>query len=167
MKTVWKVLGFIVGCLVLLLIVLRLTGFDPHGRIPGLWLTGEVVTTPIADWSFVDRYRTDQVQTRSWYLLPHSVTTNFFVSNGQLYLTTLFPTGVPFPQDKSWTSNVIRDRHVRLKFGNRLYDCILSPVTDPTTMATLTAAAIKKYPEIRTATVSHGRILHLFQALPE
>ena len=43
----------------------------------------------------------------------------------------MFAAGVPFPQGKSWVTNVMRDPHVRMKFGNNLYDCILSPVTDP------------------------------------
>ena len=32
-----------------------ITGFGPHDRTPGLWLTGNLVTTPVTDWSFTDR----------------------------------------------------------------------------------------------------------------
>ena len=40
MKMLLKVLGVILVCLVLLLLVLPITGFEPHGRTPGLWLKG-------------------------------------------------------------------------------------------------------------------------------
>jgi hypothetical protein len=41
--------------MVLLLVVERITGFEPNTRRPGLWLKGELVTTPVADWSFTDK----------------------------------------------------------------------------------------------------------------
>ena len=146
MKKLSKVLGSILGCVILLLVVLRITGLDPHGRIPGLWLRGELVTTPVTDWSFANQFETDRVQTRTWYLIPHSVTTGFRVYKGQLYLTSRFAAGVPFPQGKSWDSNAMRDPHVRLKFGDKLYDCILAHVTDPAEKAAVMEAKAKKYP---------------------
>ena len=103
MKTAAKVVGAILVFLVLILIVLRVTGFDPigntpgPGNYPGLWLNGNVVTTPVTDWSFATQFQTDKVQTRTWYMIPHSVTTGFIVHNGQLYLTSNFAAGVPFP----------------------------------------------------------------------
>ena len=86
--TLLKVLGVVVVCLVLVLLVLHFTGLDPHERIPGLWLKGELVTTPVADWSFAEKQQTVKVQTNTWYLLPHSVTTWCIAYNGQLYLAT-------------------------------------------------------------------------------
>ena len=167
MKKLSKVLGSILGCVILLLVVLRITGLDPHGRIPGLWLRGELVTTPVTDWSFVARYQTDRVQTRSWYLLPHAVITNFVVSDGQVYLTSVFPSQVPFPQGKGWTANSVRNPHVRLKFGNQLFDCVLSPVTDPAEAETLLQTAEEKYPEMKKAYAAKGSTTHFFHALPE
>ncbi len=72
---------FIVGgslvlfCLVLGLITLRIIGFEPRDRSPGLWLKGELVTTPVTDWSFTDQFEEINVETRTWYFIPHSVTT--------------------------------------------------------------------------------------------
>src|ERR1700691_5559593 len=137
MKTVAKIIGAIVICLVLALVVLRITGFNPigntpgAGNYPGLWLSGEAVKTPVTDWSFATQYKTDKVQTRTWYMIPHSVTTDFIVRNGQLYITSNFAAGVPFPKGKSWVTNVMRDPHVRVKLGDKLYDCVLTPVDDP------------------------------------
>jgi hypothetical protein len=162
-----KILGSIFVCLILVLVVLRITGLDPHGPIAGLWLKGNLVTTPVTDWSFVTPYTLDQVQTRSWYLLPHSVNTNFVVLDGQVYLTSVFPSGVPFPQGKGWTANVIRDPHVRLKFGNQLFDRRLLPVTDPATLEKLLQLANEKYPGMRKAYADKSSIVHFFQAVPQ
>src|ERR1700722_10396801 len=121
MKTLVKIVGAVIVCLVLLLVVLRITGLNPTGDVPGpgnypgLWLSGTVVTTPVTDWSFATQYKTDKVQTRTWYMIPHSVTTGFIVYNNQLYLTSNFPKGRPFPDGKGWTKAVMRDPHVRIK----------------------------------------------------
>jgi hypothetical protein len=158
-----KIIGAVVICVVLLLVVLRITGLPPHGdtpgpgNYPGLWLKGELVTTPITDWSSVAKYRTDKVETRTWYLIPHSVTTGFILHNGQLYLTSRFAAGVPFPQGKNWTANVIRDPHVWLKFGNQLFNCTLSLVTDSAEQAAVLQELAKRPPQ-----PSNGSVMHLF-----
>jgi len=59
MRRVVVVGGSIVAvCLLVALLALRIVGLDPRERRPGLWLTGEVVTAPVTDWSFTDRYPT-------------------------------------------------------------------------------------------------------------
>ena len=104
MKVLLKIIGGILVCVALLLVVLRITGLNPHDRIPGLWLTGEVVTTPVADWSFTDTVPTIKLQTQSQFLLPHSVTINCVAYNGQLYVTSTSPAGPP----RNWVANVMR-----------------------------------------------------------
>jgi len=160
---VLKIIGWIVVCLILILVVVRITGLDPHGPIAGLWLRGTLVTTPVSDWSFVTPYNIDQVQTRSWYLLPHSVNTNFVVLDGQVYLTSVFPSGVPFPQGKGWTTNIIRDPQVRIRFGNQLFDRRLEPVTDSATLVKLLQLANEKYPGMRKAYADTTSTVHFFQ----
>jgi hypothetical protein len=175
MKTVSKIVGVVVIVLLLVLLVLRFTGFSPignapgPGNYPGLWLRGNVVTTPVADWSFATQYETDQLQTRTWYVVPHSVTTGFVVYNGQLYLTSIFGAGVPFPQGKSWVANVMRDPHVRVKLGSNLYDCFLSLVTDPNEGAAVLAARARQSPGALSAgSGSPGDpTMHLFRAVSD
>jgi hypothetical protein len=152
----------VVVAAVVALLVLRVVGLDPHERRPGLWLTGERVTTPITDWSFTDRYPTIYLQTRTWYLLPHSVTITCVAHDGQLYLTSVFPEGSPFPHGKLWTSSVVRDPRVRLKIGGRIYDEILVPVTDPAERAAVLESKAKKYPGQRIAKTSR---VYLFRVL--
>ena len=173
MRTLAKIVGAIVVCLVLVLVALRITGFNPigntpgPGNYPGLWLSGTVVNIPVTDWSFASQYKTDKVQTRTWYGIPHSVTTGFIVHNGQLYLTSMFAKGVPFPEGKSWVKNVMRDPHVRLKLGDNLYDCVLSHVTDPDERAAVLGPRAKQSPQLLASNSTNGPALHLFHVAPE
>src|SRR5437867_10387679 len=85
-KTLLILVGALLACVAVALVTLRIVGLDPKDRRPGLWLTGDLVTTPVTDWSFTDKYPTIFVQTRSWYGLPHSVTTSSPGHDGQPYL---------------------------------------------------------------------------------
>jgi hypothetical protein len=100
-------------------------------------------------------------------MIPHSVTTGFILHDGQLYITSMFGKGVPFPEGKSWVKNVMRDPHVRLKFGDNLYDCTLSPVTDPDERAAVLAPRAKQNPQLLASNSANGPVLHLFHVLPE
>jgi len=158
----------IVGCalaaiVVVALITLRITGLDPDERRPGLWLRGEVVNQPVTDWTFTDKYQNIYIETRSWYLLPHSVTITCVAHNGQLYLTSVYRQGMAFPEGKRWTGNVTRDPHVRLKIGDRLYNVTVSLVTDPAERATVLESKAKKYPQQR---VSKTSTVYLFHVAP-
>jgi hypothetical protein len=148
MKTFLKIFGIVVGSLVLLLLILRFTGFAPTGRTPGLWLKGNLVATAVSDWSFADKYRTVEIQTHGAYWLPHSVTTYFVIYNRQLYVDSIYPAGVQYPHGRSWNENVARDPHVRIKVGSQLFDCTLVHITDPDQVAAVFAAKAKKYPEL-------------------
>lgn len=140
----------IVGILAVTLLTLRITGLEPeyldlnqlraHDMIarPGLWLKGEVVTTPVTDWSFVDKVEhpgrsinTVLVETRTPYFIPHSVRTMPFVRNGVLYIRSHQDRmDKQFPYDKSWTADVSRDPRVRIKIGNKLYEATMVLVSD-------------------------------------
>jgi hypothetical protein len=167
MKIAGKIIGGIVVILVLLLVVLRITGFNPignapgPGNYPGLWLSGKVVNAPVTDWSFAKQYKTDKLQTRTSYLIPHSVTTGFMVHDGQLYIMSIFGAGVPYPQGKKWVANVTRDPHVRLKLGDNLYDCILTPVTDADERAAVLG------PRARASKTGNGPTTYLFHAVSD
>src|SRR5579864_7252459 len=100
MKALKLGVGLLAAVVVVALLILRVTGLEPadtdpdvvisHGLNffvrPGLWLRGEVVTTPVADWSFVKNYRTVLLQTRTPYFIPHSVRVGAMSRNGQLYI---------------------------------------------------------------------------------
>lgn len=158
MRAFSKGIGGAVVCLILLLITARVAGFEPKDcpsagvswrcRVPGLWLKGNLVTTPVADWSFTDKYQTVKVQTIDRLLLPHSVTTYCVSYNGRLYLTSVYGPGLPpYPHGRHWNENVARDPRVRIKIGDELYDRTLVYVTDPDERAAVIANKRKKYPQ--------------------
>lgn len=146
MKLLLKIVGSIVIVLILALVVLRITGLGPQERRPGLWLKGNLVTTPVTDWSFTDKDQTLQIQTRTWYLLPHSVNAICISYNGTLYISSTYAAGLPpFPNGRSWNQDVARDPHVRLKIGDNLYDGTVALVTDPAEIQGVAASQAKKY----------------------
>jgi hypothetical protein len=161
MKTLLRIVGVVVVCLVLLLIVLSITGFEPRQRTPGLWLKGNPVTTPVTDWSFTDQVSQVEVQTRSRFLIPHSVTTYCVALNGQLYLDSFYPPGVEYPHGRSWNENVARDPHVRLKIGNNLYDVTLVHDTDPADKAAVLQLVAKKYPQLKIPPPERVQLFHV------
>ena len=128
-------------------LTLRTVGYEPQDQSPGLWLTGERVTEPVADWSFTEDHGEIFVQTRSPYLLPHSVTTYCATYEGDLYLFSAYYEGGVFPDQRAWNQNVMRDPRVRLKIGDRLFDQTVRHVTDPATRAAVHERFVAKYPE--------------------
>ncbi|HEV8531136.1 MAG TPA: hypothetical protein VGT00_06965 [Methylomirabilota bacterium] len=163
MRKLVIVVGAIVAVLLVALIVLRVVGLDPKDRRAGLWLTGEVVATPVTDWSFTDKYGNIYVQTKTWYLVPHSVTTGCTAKDGTLYLTSVYRPGQQFPRDKAWNRNITRDPRVRLKIGDKLYDQKLALVMDETEKDAVLEAKAKKYPQ--QPAVEKSRVF-VFKVLP-
>ncbi len=142
-------LGVLVVVVVVALVTLRIVGLDPGERRPGLWLKGEAIKQPVTDWSFTDRYPTIFVQTHSWYGLPHSVTATVTAHDGKPYLTSTYRPGMEFPRDRLWNKNVMRDPHVRLKIGDRVFDGTVALVTDPAEKDAVLATKARKYPQQR------------------
>jgi len=164
MKLLWKVGGAILIGLVLLLGVLRATGFEPRDcpnatswscKVPGLWLRGDPVTTPVTDWSFTDKIPTIKVQTQTPFLLPHSVAIWCVVYNGDLYVTSY--------RGRLWVEDIIRDPHVRLKVGDQLFDRTFSMVSDPSVKAAVLEAKGKKYPQWKVPPVATATV---FRVMP-
>ena len=127
------------------LVSLRLLGYEPRDLRPGLWLTGDRVAEPVTDWSFTEDHPEIFVQTRTRYLIPHSVTTYCAFYEGDLYLFSAYYQGGVFPDERGWNRNVMRDPRVRLKIGDRLFDQTVSHVTDAETREAVHANAVAKY----------------------
>jgi hypothetical protein len=161
---VLKIVGAIVVCFVSLLVVLRLTGFEPKSctnastlacRAPGLWLRGQTAA-PVTDWSFTDKVQAVKVQTQTPFLLPYSVSAWCAVYNGNLYLTSY--------RGRRWVENTLRDPHVRLKIGDQLFDTTFSMVDDPSEKAAVLEAKGKKYPQWKVPPVSTATV---FRVMPD
>ena len=146
---------------------------------PGLWLKGEVVTTPVTDWSFVDKVEhpgrslnTVLVETRTPYFIPHSVRTMPFVRDGRLYIRSHQDRmDVQFPYDKSWTANVARDPRVRIKIGDKLYEATMVLVADRAQAIALLGRnpeTMEKGPDGQEHVVGYDHVFRVFQRdIPE
>ena len=157
------VVGIPLGSLVVALVVLSVIGLDPRERRPGLWLRGQLVSAPVTDWSFTDKYPNVFVQTRSWYGLPHSVTTTLTAHGSRIYLTSVYRPGAQFPRDRLWNQNVLRDPRVRLKIGEQVFDRRVTLVTDPAEKGAVLVTKARKYPRQRAADPS---LVHVFRVEP-
>lgn len=126
--------------------LLPLLACEPKDRRPGLWLSGEVETAPQTDWSFVDAHREIFVETRTWYGIPHSVTTVVVAHNGTLYVPSVYLEGGDYPDARFWNRNVARDPRVRLKIGDRIFERQAVLVEDPVEWNEVLAAFARKMP---------------------
>lgn len=158
-----KIVGAVIIVLAAVLLVVSITGFEPKGcpptdrsfscKVPGLWIKGEPVTTPVADWSFTDKIPEIKIQTQTPYLLPHSVTIWCADYNGNLYVTSY--------RGRMWVEDIIRDPKVRLKIGDQVYDRTLSVVDDPAEKAAVLQAKGKKYPKWKVPSVSAATVFRV------
>jgi len=82
----------------------------PRLGIPGGELSGEVVTEPVDDWSFVDDLFVD-LETRPDD--PYSVELNYIVMDGRLYIDPA--------EGRTWLEYIRADPDVRVRFDGRVY----------------------------------------------
>ena len=166
MKLVAKIVGALFVCLVLLLVTLHATGFEPRDcdtgsqawscRAPGLWLKGEVVTTSVSDWSFTDKFHTIKIETQTPFLLPYSVSIWCAVYNNNLYITSY--------RGRRWVEDIVSDPHVRLKIGDQIYERNLALVNDTEEKAAVLQAKGQKYPEWKVPPATTAAV---FRVLPQ
>ena len=82
----------------------------PFLVFPGGELSGEVVTEPVTDWSFVtDLFLDLEVRPAD----PYSVELNYLVRDGQLYIDPA--------EGRRWFDYIREDPHVRVRFGDKIY----------------------------------------------
>ena len=158
MVRILKIGLLVVGVLVVgTLLTLRVTGLPPGhpsgkeyvnaGRSarPGLWLTGEVVHEAVTNWDWVNKIGAfgndaSELETRTWYGIPHSVTVLLVARGDKLYLQSsaqTFRLKKKFPYSKAWWSNVERDPRVRLKIGGKIYEMTVVLIQDRAEVARL------------------------------
>ncbi len=132
-SVVTSLVGAFAATALLLVGFARVFGFDPGPWRPGLWIRGDVITTPVTDWTFAkDIPGPTVVQTRDSLIpgLAFSVTTARFIHNGHLYLGSGYATGIQMPSGRHWNKNILADPVVRIRIDGKLYDRRLVYVTD-------------------------------------
>jgi hypothetical protein len=132
-----RIAAYAAGAVVVIAAFLYGTRSNPIGPISGRALSGELVTTPVDDWSFTDEHSLIAVETRP--SAPHSVTTVCFTVDGDLY--------VPAQEasTKSWTHYAVSNPAVRILVDGRIYPVRATRVSDPSLIQRLRDAIAAKY----------------------
>ena len=115
---------YFVGVLMFGYVAAIFVPFEPAERRPGTRLGGDLAEVQDTDWSFVHGRNQIFVETRTWYLVPHSVTTTSWVAGEAFYV----PCGNC--DMKRWPKNVQRDPRVRIKIDGKLYERTAVLITD-------------------------------------
>lgn len=131
-----KRVAVLVAVLVVVLCVLAIyLPVDPVERRPGTGLSGELAADQNTDWAFVDGRTRAWVETRTRYLVPHSITVSAWADDGKLYV------GCRQCDTKTWPRNVARDNRVRVKIGDSVYERRAIRITDPAERAAVLGPA--------------------------
>lgn len=139
-RTRRKIRAFVLSSMATLLV-----SCEPQDYRPGFWLTGETAETAVTDWSFTDEIPEIFVETRTWYGIPHSVTTVCVAHEGSLYVPSVYLDGGEFPDGRFWNRNVVRDPRIRLKIGERIFEREAVLVEDPGERSDVLAAFAGKF----------------------
>ena len=160
MKRILKIGLPLVGLAAVVLLTLRVIGFEPwyidpassefaasnRTAWPGLWLKGEVVSQPVTDWNFINQVNhtvtgnSIMLETRTWYGIPHSVTVNARPRGDKLYLSGSEQGArldKEFPYSKAWWANIERDPRIRMKIDGKIYEATVALVQDRDEVAQL------------------------------
>ena len=160
MKRILKIGLPLVGLAAVVLLTLRVIGFEPwyidpassefaasnRTAWPGLWLKGEVVSQPVTDWNFINQVNhpvtgnSIMLETRTWYGVPHSVTVNARPRGDKLYLSGSEQGArldKEFPYSKAWWANIERDPRIRMKIDGKIYEATVALVQDRDEVAQL------------------------------
>ena len=162
-KVLVKALLSIFGFLLVVLISLRTLGYEPQDTNPGLWISGKTVSKPVIDWSFTNEIDEIFVETRTPYLLPHSITTYCGVYEGRFYLFSAYYGGGEFPNARRWNQNVMRDPRVRLKIGEEIFEQNLSLVRNELTKVPIHQVFVDKYSNWQSPGIEN---VHIFLVEP-
>jgi hypothetical protein len=110
----------------------------PCSRTPGFILMGEVQTTPVTDWSFVNDVPLCQIQIYAGFI-PHAVNLNCMATpEGELFLSC------SVCSTKYWASHVGQNEPGRLRLNGRVYPVILNRVQEEAVLDRAWAARVKK-----------------------
>ena len=137
LRKVLRGIGLTVVGLVAVAALLYVTRSNPVGRISGRALSGELVSTPVTDWSFTDEHSLIAVETRP--AAPHSVTTVCFTHEGALYVPARGASA------KSWPHYAVSNPSARILVDGRIYPVRATRVQDESLIPTILAAAAEKY----------------------
>lgn len=169
MKTILRILGGLLALLIVVIGVLAVGARFHDGPIAiiagGPFTSGELVSGPEPDWSFVRDVREVQFQ----LLQPaRSRTTWIVVHEGKAYIPSGYMTTWWGKLWKQWPHEVEKDPRILLRIGDKLYERRLVRIQEGPVVAPLLAELGRKYldgREIPMEAVTSG-YLWLFELAP-
>jgi len=139
LRWVIRIVAF-VALLIAFLVVGARFHDGPLGPIPGGPLaSGEIVTQPVADWSFAADVPEIELQLASQ---TRSRTTWIVVHEGTAHV----PASTQFPPGKTWHRSALEDGRATLRIGGKRYPVTLAKLDDTARIAAVRAVGLKKYP---------------------
>ena len=115
----------LVAVVIVIYVGLIFIPMDPVERRPGTGLSGDLASAQDTDWSALGGRTQAWLETRTWYLIPHSITVSVWSGDGILYV------GCRACDTKVWPKYVARDDRVRLKIGDAIHALRAVRITDP------------------------------------
>jgi hypothetical protein len=157
----------VIGIIALRQSPLARVGVDMHGRVQqgrpwfglhdvGFGLDGESVTTPVADWSFVNAARSVKIQVTPWWGIPYTLNTAIAASQdgARVYLFSDYLAPAPgrddlrgqFPVARGWNRHILRHPRIRVQVSRRVFEFLAYPLTDETEIESARAAFLANSP---------------------
>ena len=125
----------------------------------GFGLSGERVTTPVRDWKFASRAYGVKVQITPWWRIPYTINTAIAASfdGRRIYLVSDYFAPAPgeedlrgrCPEARNWNRHILRDPRIRVQIGDRIFEFLAYPLTDPEEIASARAAFMAIVPSVR------------------
>jgi len=128
-----------------ILLAMTLAACEPADRTPGMWLSGEVETAEISDWSFSNDHMEVFLETHPWYGIPFSVTVVTATTGDKLFVPSIYSEPAKFPGGKYWNGIIEKNPAVQIKIGNKLYPRSAHLITDEVEFEEAFTALADKY----------------------
>jgi hypothetical protein len=169
MKSILRIALGLLGSLVLLIVIVLIGARFADGPIAiiagGPFTSGELVTGPEPDWSFVR-----DIQEVEFQLVdpPRSRTTWILDHEGRIYIPCGYMTTTWGRIWKRWPIEALEDGRAILRIGDKLYERELVRIEEGPLLAPLTAELSRKY--VRAADIGPEAVtsgyLWLFELAP-
>jgi len=146
MKTLVKIVVGAIGLLIALIAVVLIGARFADGPVAiiagGPFTSGELVTGPEPDWSFVHDTREVEFQLAE---PPRSRTTWILEHEGRIYIPSGYMTTGWGKLWKQWPHEALEDGRAILRVGDKLYERTLVRIEDGPVVAPLLAELSRKY----------------------
>ena len=131
--------------ILILLCFITLSACEPADRTPGMWLSGELITEPIDDWSFSNEHMEVFLETHPWYGVPFSVTVVTATTGDKLFVPSIYSEPADFPGGKYWNGIIETNPEVLIKIGDKRYPRSAHLITDTAEFEIAFGALAGKY----------------------